>query len=223
MQVLKHAQQAAGGLDRLLAVKDLTRHMNMVEIASGSKASETVDVIFPNMIRLTQHFDNKEVSAYFDGIAGWIKSPWGSDDVIPTWQRDAAGQELMRQLELLLQSDRNSQNKIEYVKATRIGDKQADVLDISSPAGGKIRVSIDSASGDVLALEYPRIGPRGPVATVTDFYSDYRKLSNGVRMPFKIHTLADGAPYMDTEVSNVTYNQGLRASVLSRKDPLGVE
>jgi hypothetical protein len=214
LQVLRRGQQAAGGLDRLLAVRDLTRQLNMRENASGAKASETVEVILPSTIRLTQHFENMEVSAFFDGITGWF---------LPSWQRDAAAQELMRQLEVLLQSDRDGRNTIEYVKSGKVEEKAVDVLDISSPTGGKLRLTIDSASGEALALEYPHIGPRGPVETYAEFYSDYRKLSNGVRVPFKIRTLSDGRPYMETEVGSVRYNLGLRSNVLGRKDPLGIE
>jgi len=220
---LQRAQRAAGGLDRLLAVRDLTRQLHLRENASEVEASETVEAIFPGTIRLTQHFENMEVTAFFDGIGGWIKSPWGSDDILPSWQRDAAAQELMRQLELLLQCDQDSRNSIEYVKSAKVGENAADVLEISSPVGGKLRLMIDSASGDVLALEYPRIGPHGPAGTVTDYYSDYRKLSNGLRLPFKSRVLADGHPYMETEVGSVTYNQGLRSSLLGRKDPIGIK
>lgn len=221
--VLQRAQRAAGGLDRLQAIRDMTRRLDMLEAATGSRASETVEVILPGTIRLTQKIGTVEITAFFDGISGWIKSPWGSDDLLPSWQRDAAQQELIRQLEILLLSDQDSRKTIEYVKAGTVEDKAVDILDISSPSGGKLRLAVDAASGDVITLEYPRIGPRGQVATVTDYYSDYRKLPGGLRAPFKVHTLSDGQPYMDTVVSDLQYNQGLQPNVLGRKDPLSIE
>jgi hypothetical protein len=222
LQALQRAQRAAGGADRLLAVRDLTRHIQMVESATGSKASETVEAIFPGTIRLTQKFDGNEVTAFCDGLTGWVKAPWDTENLLPSWQRDAAQQELLRQLEYLLVSDRDSHKTIAYVKSVS-GDRPGDVLDISAPAGGSVRVTIDSASGEVIAVEYKRIGPRGPQAAITDLYSDYRTTANGLRVPFKIRTVADGKPYMESVVTDVTYNRGLRPEVLGRKDPLGVE
>ncbi len=215
---LQRAQKAAGGVDRLLAVRDITRHLEMVDNATGTKASETVHVILPNTIRLTQNFEGNEVTAFSDGISGWAKAPWNTENLLPSWQRDAAQQELMRQLESLLISDLDSRRTLTFVSSSSTGD----VLEISAPGAGSLRLTIDP-SGDVASLEYPRIGPRGPQATVTDVFSDYRATANGLRMPYKIRTLADGKPYMESVVTGIEYNKGLRAEVLSRKDPLAIE
>ncbi len=223
VEALQRAQRAAGGLDRLQAIRDVTRKLEMVELGTGSRAAQTVQVICPRTILLTNHVEEYEIAAFFDGIGGWIKSPWGDDNIVPPWQRDAAEQELMRQWELLLQSDRDSRKTVAYVKSAKVGDKSADVLSVSTAAGGTVTISIDSATGDVLTLEYPRIGPRGPLATVTDYFSDYRKAANGLRVPFKIHTLSGGQPYMDTTVVSLEYNRGLRAEVLGRKEQIAKE
>jgi len=195
----------------------------MLESMTGSKASETVEVILPRTIRLTERSGEVEMIAFFDGIGGWIKSPWGADNLLPSWQRDAAQQELMRQLERLLLSDHDKQTTVEYVKSEEVSGRRADVLEIPSPTGGKLRLTTDSTSGDVLTLECPRIGPRGIVATVTDFYGDYRRTPNGLRVPFKIQGISDGRPYMQTVITEVEYNQGLRANVLSGQGALGIE
>ncbi|HLY17461.1 MAG TPA: hypothetical protein VKR61_09560 [Bryobacteraceae bacterium] len=218
IQVLRHAQQAAGGVERLAAIRDITREYEMMEKATGAKASRTVEVIMPRTVRLTDHTEGGEISACFDGLSGWIKSPWGLEEMLPPWQRDAAEQELLRQPEKFLLSDRDGA-QVEYVKSGKVGEKSTDVLDITTAAGAKVRLAIDSASGDILTLEYERIGPRGPVAKITDSFRDYRSTAGGARTPFKMSTLSDGQPYMETTVLKLEYNRGLRADVLRRHEP----
>jgi len=216
LEVLRCAQQAAGGLPRLLAIRDITRAVEMV--SNGATARQTVEIILPDTIRLTNTAGAAEITAFFDGISGWIKSPWGVDNLLPPWQRTAAEQDLMRQLESLLQSDHDNRKTVEFVESAAVGDRMANVLKISTPVAGNVRLAIDAVSCDSLRLEYTRIGPRGPGPLITDFYSDYRKLPNGLRMPFRIRTLSDGKPYMETVVTSVEYNRGLRAEALSGHD-----
>ena len=218
VQALRRAQKAAGGLDRLLAIRDLTRTVEMVASATGSKARQTVEIIFPRTIRLTNTVETTEITAFFDGVSGWIKSPWGVDDPLPAWQRTAAQQDVGRQLESLLQSDHDSRKTVEYLGSSEAGGNMADVLSISAPGAGAIRLVIDVETGDPLRLEYHRIGPRGPGPLITDFYSDYRKVAFGLRIPFRVRTLSDGKPYMETVITSIEYNRGLRSEVLGRRD-----
>ena len=218
VQALRRAQTAVGGLNRLLAIRDLTRTVEMVASATGSKARQTVEIIFPRTIRLTNTVETTEITAFFDGVSGWIKSPWGVDDPLPPWQRTAAQQDLARQLECVLQSDRDGRKTVEFAEFSKVGEKMADVLKISVPAGGAMRLAIDSESGDPIRLEYHRIGPQGPGPLITDFYGDYRKTPYGLRMPFQVRTLSDGKPYMETVITSIEYNRGLRSDVLGRRD-----
>jgi hypothetical protein len=217
-EALRRAQKATGGLDRLRAVRDLTRSVEMVASATGSKARQTVEIIFPSTIRLTNTVETTEITAFFDGVSGWVKSPWGVDDPLPAWQRSAAQQDLARQLELLLQSGRDGGKTVEYAESCKVGDRAADVVSIPAPEGGNLRLAIDAQTGDPLRLEYRRITPHGPGPLIADFYGDYRKTANGLRMPFHVRTLSDGSLYMETTVVSVEYNRGLRAEALRRRD-----
>ncbi len=221
MAAFSRAQKAVGGLHRLHAIHDVTRVVEMLNLAADGRAKATFQIVFPNVIRLTTDSPLGEITAFSDGKTAWASSAFGSDDHLPEWQIKAARQDLFRQVESLLQSDRDPDKKIEFVEHSQIESRPAGVLQISSAVTGTIRIWIDDASGDLLQVEYRRIVANGSGPRVTDFFSDYRWVNKTLRVPFHIHTLSDGQPYMDTQVLRAEYNHGLQAEVLGRKPSPG--
>lgn len=215
--VLQKAQNALGGPRHLQAIHDVTREVEMVNLITKEHARSTSQIIFPNMIRLTTNGPLGELVAFSDGESGWAFSAMGFDDRLPDWQIKASRQDSFRQFETLLQSERNPDRKVEFVERGKVGDRAADILKISSGMAGSVRVWIDTVSGDLLELEYQRIVARGAGPLVTDFFTDYRWVNKTIRIPFRIHTLSDGQPYMDTELVRAEYNTGLRSEVLTQK------
>lgn len=219
MAALSRAQNAVGGLRRLQAIRDVTRVVEMVNLAADGKAEATFQIVFPNVIRLTTDSPLGKVTAFSDGKTAWASSSLGIDQALPEWQIRAARQDLFRQLESLLQSDRDPDKKVEFVEDSKVEERPANVLQISSPVAGSIRLWVDVASGDVLKIEYRRIVARGTGPVVTDFFSDYRWVDKMLRVPFYIHTVSDGQPYMDTRVLRAEYNRDLQAETLGQKPP----
>jgi hypothetical protein len=218
--VFRKAQDALGGLRRLQAIHDVTRKVEMVNLATKERAQATSEIIFPEVIRLTTDSPFGELVAFSDGHSAWSSSAFGVDQRLPDWQIKASRQDLFRQLETLLQSDRNPDRKLEFMERGKVEDRPADILKISSEVAGTVRLWVDAVSGDLLELEYQRVVARGSGPLVTDFFSDYRWVNKTIRVPFHIHTLSDGQPYMDTEVVGVEYNRGLKAEILNQKPTL---
>jgi hypothetical protein len=217
--ILHKAQDALGGLRRLQAIHDVTREVEMVNLTTKGKARSTSQIIFPDVIRLTTDSPFGQLIAFCDGQAAWESSSFGSDNRLPDWQIKASRQDLFRQLESLVQSDRNPERKIEFVERGKVNGRPADILKISSASTGTVRVWVDAASGNLLEMEYQRVVARGEGPLVTDFFSEYRWVNKTVRVPFHIHTLSDGQPYMDTQVLHADYNGGLKVEVLNQKPP----
>ena len=215
--ILHKAQDALGGLRRLQALHDVTREVEMVNLTTKEKARSTSQIIFPDIIRLTTDSPFGQLIAFSDGQSAWESSSFGSDNRLPDWQIKASRQDLFRQLETLLQSDRNPDRKIEFAERDKVQGRAADILKITSAAAGTVRIWIDVASGDLLEMEYQRVVVRGAGPIITDFFSDYRWVNKTIRVPFHIHTLSDGQPYMDTAVVRAEYNKGLTADVLNQK------
>ena len=191
----------------------------MVNLAADGKAQATFQIVFPNVIRLTTDSPLGKVTAFSDGKTAWAASSLGIDQALPEWQIRAARQDLFRQLESLLQSDRDPDKKVEFVEDSKVEERPANVLQILSPVAGPIRIWVDVASGDVRKIEYRRIVARGTGPAVTDFFSDYRWVDKTLRVPFYIHTVSDGQPYMDTRVLRAEYNRDLQVETLGQKPP----
>jgi len=216
IHALQRAQEAFGGLGRLQSIKDITRSLKLTDLASGAEAQETLQLLSSGAIRLEAASPLGETTSFYGGKTAWSVTEIGLDTSLPEWQLKAARQDLFRQLEFLVQSDHDPERSVEFVESDQVAGRAADVIEISSPEAGKVRLWIDSASGDVVKGEYPRIVSRGVGPRVTDFYSDYQWVDKLVRIPVKTHTLSDGQPYIDTIVVNSKYNQGLRAEDMQK-------
>ncbi len=215
--VLHKAQHALGGAERLRAIHDVTREVEMVNLATKETARSTSQIIFPDVIRLSSDSPFGQIIAFCDGQTAWESSPLGIDNRLPNWQIKASRQDLYRQLESLLLSDQDPDRKVEAAERGKVNGWPADSLKISSASAGTVRIWVDAGSGDLLEMEYQRVVAKGEGPLIDEFYSDYRWVNKTVRVPFHIHTLSDGEPYMDTEIVRAEYNKGLKADVLAQK------
>ncbi len=215
VQILERARAAAGGEKKLAALRDITRTLDLTQSADGSEARQTVQIVFPRTLRYTNSVGQTEVSAFFDGSAGWVKSPWGFDRSLPDWQTKAAEQDIFRQIEGLLRSDRNLERTVAFVESREVHGQAADGIEIRDKRAGVVRLWIHASSGDPVALQYHRITARGEAGEVVEYFRDFKETS-GVRTPRRISTRIDGKPYMETVVLDVAYNTGLKTETLAR-------
>lgn len=217
-RALARAQQATGGRAKLESIRDLTRTADLVQADSGTKARQVLRVIAPRVIHLTSELSpGLRITAFSDGTRSWATSPWGTDDPLPAWQAKAAVQDLIRQLEFLLLSDRDPERTLDFFERTEVQGRLAEGIRIVDKHAGEVKLWIDAASGEPLKLEYPRILASGRGPLVTDHFSDLRDVA-GIRMPTRISSFSDGVPYMETIVAKVEYNTGLRLADLARID-----
>lgn len=217
-RVLSRAQGAVGGRAKLESIRDLTRTAELVQAEGGAKAQQVLRIIAPRVIHLTSEMaTGMKITAFFDGTSSWATSPWGTDDPLPPWQAKAAGQDLVRQLEFLLLSDRDPERALDSFERVDVQGKTGESIRIVDKQAGDMKLWIDAASGEPLKIEYHRIVARGQGPVVTDHFSDFREVG-GIRTPFKISSFSDGRPYMDTVVTKVEYNTGLTLADLARKE-----
>jgi hypothetical protein len=109
-QILLQAQTAAGGAEKLTAVKDYTMLAEYlidpsVENIGGAKVIQTDRWITPNFFRQDATLPSGRVTAYTDGKIGWISTPqgWGA---LTGAQRSQVLGDLFRVYYRLLLSDR---------------------------------------------------------------------------------------------------------------------
>jgi hypothetical protein len=217
-RALAHAQQAVGGRAKLESIRDITRTVDLEQADSATKARQVLRIITPGAIHLMSEMGpGIKITAFFDGTRSWATSPWGADDPLPAWQAKAAAQDLLRQLEILLLSDRDPERTVDSFERTELQGKPAESIRIVDKNAGEVKLWVDAASGVPMQIEYRRIVDRGQAPVITDRFSDLRDVG-GLKMPFRISTVADGVPYMDQTVAKVEYNTGLTLADLAKKD-----
>ena len=206
-ELLQRAQQAAGGVEKLAAVKDVTQTVEMAMGAMGGmKIKQFNRKIGTSHFRQDMEAPFGKQSVYFDGKAGWIVSPQGAMPMPPP----VVGQvksSLFREWFSLLLSDRNPERTVNYV-----GDS---TVEISDKSGNSVKVKFDEATGLPASESYTQRG-MGGVQQVEEKLSDFRDVS-GVKMPFKIQILQGGQPYSQGVLQEAKINTGLTAEELGKK------
>src|SRR5262249_6502302 len=112
-------------------------------------------------------------------------------------------------------SDRDPDRNVNFVKKDKVGDREADVVEISTKDGLQAELSIDAKSGEVLKKRYKGEAMTGPAATVEETYEDFREV-NGIRVPFKIVIFQNDKKFAETQLTELHYNTGLKSEDLTK-------
>jgi zinc protease len=201
--LLKRAQQAMGGADKLAGVKDSTQsaEMTMDPAAGGMKMKQQNRWVAPNILRQEQELPIGKVTAYSDGKSGWLLVPQGLMPMPPPVLKQAQG-EIFREWITLMLSDRDASRT---VAAT-----VPNTVEISS-AGESVQVEFDEATGLPKRQVY-----KEDMADVKETYLDWRDV-DGIKLPFKVQIEQNGKKAGEATVSEIKLNTGLSADELSKK------
>ncbi len=213
---LERAQKAAGGAEKLAAVKDASYSASsQITSPMGSLAvKQKVSAIFPSTLRQENDLPFGKIVVYTDGKTGWLQTPQGQTPIPPPQLQQARG-ETFRMDETLLLSDRDSTRTVNFVRKDKVGDREADVIEIAGPGGDQVTVYIDTASGAVLKKEYLGQAMAGSPAKIEETYDDFREV-NGVKAPFKTVIFQNGNKFAETQITEFHYNTGLKAEDLAK-------
>jgi len=202
--LLKRAQQAMGGADKIAGVKDFTEaaEMAMDASAGGMKIRQQNRWIAPGVFRQDQMLPFGTIVAFSDGKSGWLAlpPPQGLKPMPAPVLKQAQG-EIFRQWLTLILSNRDASRTVNAV-----GPNAVEI----SAGGESVRVEFDEATG----LPVRQIYTEG--AEVRATYSDWREVA-GVKLPFKATIEQNGKKMADVSVSEIKLNTGLNADELSKK------
>lgn len=212
-QVLARAQAAAGGADKLAAVKDLTQLsvFELVPAAGGLRVTERNRWIAPEYFRQESDVPAGKISAYYDGKQGWISTPQGDGPLTGAQLAQVQG-DLFRLYFRILLSDR-------LPGRTVIGRNSGNV-DIAGPGGEAVHVTFDGTTGLPQGIAYEAVHVAGPPVQVEEAFSDYREV-DGIRMPFRIVITQGAEKFADVTVTEVKMNTGLKLADLEQKPSPG--
>jgi len=212
--VLAAAQKAAGGLERLRAIKDISMVMERkVTMQQNEIAGTGRDVfILPNVIRSEQTLPFGTIISFYDGKTGWMQTPQGTRDLPDAMKKMVHGQLVRNTLNLLRAEGGYA---VQFEKREKVGDADADVV-VLSKDGETVRLFVDASSGNLLKKTYRGQFFAGAPADLEEIFSDYREVS-GVRVPFRTIVNQNGEKFLDSTVSEVKLNSGADPAELAKK------
>lgn len=207
--VIDRAVAAAGGLEKLAAVKDVTTR-GTVKLATpmGEVSGETVaEVLYPDKSKSVTKLAMGEVVQAYDGGAGWMKmGPQPPMDLPPMMVP-----ELRRGIVTAL--------GIDLLRKAAAGEAEVHAIEPAEVEGGKVdgvawslgdvqmRVYFDPSTHLLSKLAYRGVSPQGAM-DVEVRVSDFREVE-GLKVPFKVVGFQNGQQYLDLTVSGVTFNSGI--------------
>ena len=204
--LLKRAQQAMGGADKIAAVKDVTEsaEMTMPAAAGGMKMKQQNRWVAPSFFRQDQVLPIGTVVAYSDGKTGWLSYP-SLAPMTPPVLKQTQGL-IFRQWVSLILSDRDPTRTV-----IAAGPKS---VQISGPDGDSVRLELDDATGLPVRQVYQEAAMGG--AEVRETFSDWREV-DGVKLPFKVQMEVNEQKAGEVTVSEIKLNSGITAEELGKK------
>jgi zinc protease len=203
-ELMARAQQAMGGFDKIVAIKDATQtlEMSMAPGAGGMKLKQVNRYIARGHFRQEQDMPFGKIIAYTDGNTGWLSTPQGVMNMPAEILRQAQG-ELFRQIFSLMAANRDASRRVNAV-----ADNAVEI----SGTGQSARLDFDPATGLPAKLSY-REGGTG--AEVTEALSDWRD-AGGLKLPHRIVLEQAGNKVAEANVTEYRFNTGLTPEELSK-------
>lgn len=215
--ILEAAQKAAGGLERLRGLKDVS-----VTISGKAKAPEPQGevafdaretFVFPGVVRSEMQAPGfGSVVRFFDGNTGWEQSPPRGVRDMTDYMTQFWRAEVIRNTFNLLRAQ--GEFSVQFEKRERVGEIEADVILIRKE-GESVRLFVEPASGTLLKKAYRGRGTGGS-ADIEQIYFDYREVS-GIQFPFRIEITQNGFPLVKLSINDVKINTGLDPAELGKK------
>jgi zinc protease len=207
--LLKKIQAAAGGLDKLSAIKDVreTRSMQFDASAGGLKSSQVNYFLLPSTFRQENVLPFGKVIAYSDGKNGFVHNPQMNMPLNGPLLKQIQG-EILREYIGLLLSDHDANRTVSLA-----GE---GMLQVSDKDSNSVDIKLDPSTGLIAAESYSQQQPAGPPSAITVALSDYREV-DGIKMPFKM-TISQGDKKVgEATVSEYKFNSGLKPEDLSKQ------
>jgi hypothetical protein len=210
-EILAKAQRAAGGADKLAAVRDITTKYTY-KGNNGVEFAHTVRIVLPDTILHEAEYPFGKVLFGVSGNTGGMRGPQGavamSRDILANYK-----DELFRLREPLLLSDRQPGRIVNFLEDSIVNGSAASVIEISQENLPPVRMWVDEQSGDVLKVQYQSSAITGSPAEIEKVATDYREVG-GLRAAFKSTVLVNGKEFAQIEVSQIRYNSGLDKATL---------
>jgi len=189
-------QAAAGGVEKLKAIRDIT--MSVSATLGNMQAKQVNTLVLPNKLRQETTLPFGKVIVAWDGKTGKFMAPGQAapGDMPPPIRGQLLG-ELFRNLVTLLSTEGRTMNAV-----------GPETVEISSADGQSTKLVIDAATGLPAKQIYRMQSPAG-MADVENIYKDWREVG-GIKLPFLTEIHQAGKKVSEAKVETATANSGVK-------------
>lgn len=197
-KILKQAERALGGAKALQAAGSWTRSGSITRRQDGASGKFRMQTSAPNLYHVSYDLDGFETETGYNGRSGWTRdSRRGLSTLTGDASRDLQAEALYRSG--LWLNYKKEKSKIASGGQAQVGDRQANIILLTTAKGVSIKLYFDAANGQLLREEFPA----GDTLKTFD-YADYRAVG-GVSQPFSV-TYKTGEDVYDIKLDNVRSN-----------------
>jgi zinc protease len=145
----------------------------------------------PNKMRSVVSIGDTPFQQGFDGTVGWADDPQNG----PRLLQGRELEELKRDAEFARPINlRTLYSQIKFIGKEKLGDRDVQVVEVSSPQTGSEKMYFDSKSALLLRVVANRAGPDGN-GTVESILDDYAVV-DGMTLPMTVHQTAGSTSYV---------------------------
>ena len=211
-QILLKAQAAAGGAEKLAAVKDYTMLAEYlidpsVPNVGGSRIVQTDKWAAPSTFRQDATLAFGRVTLYTDGKAGWISTPQGFGALVGA-QRSQMFGDLFRVYYRLLLSDR--------LEGRTVNATDNSTVQITGATDQVVNVEFDAVTHLPKRVSFDAPQVNGASTYQEEVYDDFHEVG-GIKVPFRITVNQSGRRFADVVVKDYKINTGLNPLELARR------
>ncbi len=214
-EVLEAALQAAGGREKLLAVRDLSFDLDSHVVSTQGEfdIQSRSRMVFPDTVRQDSKMPFGDMSMALDSRSGWRQGPTGAVEVPPAELKRVQAD--VARANILFRPPADSA-AVRWVAEESVAGRPCDIIEIAAVGGAPMRLSVDRQTRDVVKRSYRAEAPGGGMAAVEEIISDFRQI-DGLRLSFKVRVLRDGKLARESGTRNLKINSGLNAEELLRR------
>jgi len=201
--LLSKAVDALGGA-KLQGVKSVktVRAENRVTPMGEIPITVNATVVFPDRLSQTMQTPQGDITIVSTPSAAFMSTPMGAQDM-PASVRQQMGQELKRNMIWVAQHAADPSVSVSLGQAQKIGDVNAQALDIDS-SGSKVTWFVDPSNGRIVRIQMQQDTPQGPAEVVTDL-SDWKPV-DGVMFAYSSKSTQNGQPSSSATVKEIQIN-----------------
>jgi hypothetical protein len=213
--VLEAALKAAGGREKLSAVRDMSFDLQSRMATPIGEVTFTSHsrLVFPDTVRQDLNMPSGSMTIAFNSTQGWRKGPPGVEKIPADQLRRTLAH--LQKVNVLFRppSDRKA---VRWVTNEAVEGHGCDVIEVRLGDGEPARLYVERNSGELLKRSYRVENSSGGMALVEEFLTDYREVA-GLRLSFQVRELRDGKFARESTTSNMKINSGLQAEDLVKE------